>query len=275
MKNIFSQRLSSPAVFSIVALLFFFSSSFAQSLDVAYVPTPDFVVEEMLDMAGVGPGDYVIDLGCGDGRIVIAAAQRGAFGHGVDLDPKRIEEARKNAEEEGVADNVVFVEENIYETDFSKANVITMYLFPTINIKLRPSLLEKLEPGSRLVSHDFSMDDWKADKHVRVNDHSVYFWVIPANIEGVWSWDAGAESFEMRTSQKYQNLYLTILSDHSSLKVENNLLSGSRISFTATDSSTQKKYVYSGQVGEGKIEGIVQIHDGDNKTVENWTAVLE
>src|SRR6056297_3929629 len=139
MKNIFSQRLSSPAVFSIVALLFFFSSSFAQSLDVAYVPTPDFVVEEMLDMAGVGPGDYVIDLGCGDGRIVIAAAQRGAFGHGVDLDPKRIEEARKNAEEEGVADNVVFVEENIYETDFSKANVITMYLFPTINIKLRPS----------------------------------------------------------------------------------------------------------------------------------------
>lgn len=275
MKNMIFQKLKSSAIFSIIALLFFFSSASAQSLDVAYVPTPDFVVEEMLDMAGVGPGDYVIDLGCGDGRIVIAAAKRGAFGHGVDLDPQRIEEAWENAEKEGVADKVVFVEENIYDTDFSKANVITMYLFPTINIKLRPSLLEKLEPGSRIVSHDFSMDDWKADKHIRENDHSVYFWVIPARVEGTWSWKAGGERFEMMARQKFQDIYLTILSDDSSFKVENNLLSGSRISFTATDSSTQKKYVYSGQVEEGKIEGIVQIHDGDNKTVENWMAVLE
>lgn len=275
MKNTIFQKLTSSAVFNIVAWLFFFSSASAQSLDVAYVPTPDFVVEEMLDMAGVGPGDYVIDLGCGDGRIVIAAAKRGAFGHGVDLDPQRIEEAWENAEKEGVADNVVFVEENIYETDFSKANVITMYLFPTINIKLRPSLLEKLEPGSRLVSHDFSMDDWKADKHVRVNDHSVYYWVIPARVDGTWRWEAGGERFEMTARQKFQDIYLTVLSVDSSFKVENNLLSGRRISFTATDSSTQKKYIYSGQVEEGKIEGIVQIHDGDNKTVENWTAVLE
>ncbi|SHJ58167.1 Methyltransferase domain-containing protein [Tangfeifania diversioriginum] len=275
MRNRNLLNLKIKSFFGLIAFLFFFIYSPAQSLDVAYVPTPDFVVEEILDMAGVGPGDYVIDLGCGDGRIVIAAAKRGAFAHGVDLDPQRIKEARENAEKEGVTDKVVFVEENIYDTDFSKANVITMYLFPTINIKLRPSLLEKLEPGSRLVSHDFSMDDWKADKHVRVNDHSVFFWVIPANVEGTWSWESGGERFEMRARQKFQDIYLTVLSDDSSLKVENNFLSGERISFTATDSSTQKKFIYSGQVKGEKIEGIIQIHAGENKTVENWKAVLE
>jgi SAM-dependent methyltransferase len=275
MKNMISQKLKSKAFFSVIALLFVFASASAQSLDVAYVPTPDFAVEEMLDMAGVGPGDYVIDLGCGDGRIVIAAAKRGAFAHGVDLDPERIEEAWENAEKEGVADKVVFVEENIYETDFSKANVITMYLFPTINIKLRPSLLEKLEPGSRLVSHDFSMDDWEADKHVRINDHSVYFLVIPARVEGTWSWETGGEKFEMRARQKFQSMYLTVLSDDATYNVEDNLLNGRRISFTATDDSSGKRYVYSGQVEDGKIEGIVQIHDGDNKSVENWMAVLK
>ncbi|MFW5831886.1 MAG: SAM-dependent methyltransferase, partial [Prolixibacteraceae bacterium] len=125
MKLLFFQKVALVAFSALVAFLFSSTSVFAQNLDVAYVPTPHDVVERMLDMAGVGPGDYVVDLGCGDGRIVIAAAKRGAYGHGIDLDPQRIKEARKNAKKAGVADIVVFAEQNIYDTDFSKANVIT------------------------------------------------------------------------------------------------------------------------------------------------------
>ncbi len=121
----------------------------AQDLDVPYVPTPNKVVEKMLDLADVNAGDYVIDLGSGDGRIVIAAAKRGATGHGIDLDPDRISEARANAASSEVNDKVMFMEANIFNTDFSNASVITMYLLPTVNEKLRPELLEKLEPPRR------------------------------------------------------------------------------------------------------------------------------
>jgi SAM-dependent methyltransferase len=270
----FNRKSVSGVITAIVILLFVNSAADAQKLDVAYVPTPDFVVERMLDMANVGPGDYVIDPGCGDGRIVIAAAKRGAFGHGVDLDPQRIEEARENADKAGVANKVVFVVENIFDTDFSRANVIAMYLFPDINFKLRPTLLDKLEPGSRIVSHDFDMYDWKADKqHGRMEDHAVYLWIVPAKVQGNWSWKTGGKKFKMSAAQKFQELNLTVLSEGIVLNVENSLLSGKRISFTATNPSNGKKYVYSGRAENGAITGIVQIHDGNNKTVENWTAV--
>jgi SAM-dependent methyltransferase len=266
----------SGIIAAIILSLFVQSAVNAQKLDVAYVPTPDFVVDRMLEMAKVGPGDYVIDLGCGDGRIVIAAAKRGAFAHGVDLDPQRIEEAFENAEKEGVSDKVVFKEENIYDTDFAKASVITMYLFPDINLKLRPSLLENLEPGTRIVSHDFDMGDWNADQqHGRMEEHAVYLWIVPAKVGGNWRWQTAGEEFKMSSVQEFQELNLSILSNGKFLDVENSLLSGKRISFTATNPSNSKKYVYSGRADNGVITGIVQIHDGDNKTVENWTAVKE
>ena len=269
-------KLGFNLITGLVVFLLFRPDANAQILDVAYVPTPDDVVERMLEMANVGPGDYVIDLGCGDGRIVIAAAKRGAFGHGVDIDPQRIKEAQENANKAGVADKVIFVEENIYDTDFSRANVIAMYLFPSINIKLRPSLLENLEPGSRIVSHDFNMDEWKADKqHGRMAEHAIHFWIVPAKVEGAWSWKNAGKEFKMSAGQKFQKLELGILSDGLTLNVENSLLSGKRISFIVTNPSNQKKYIYSGQVNEGEISGIVQIHDGNNKSVENWTAVLK
>ena len=275
-KNWVIRKLGFYLITGFVVFLFLHTDAYAQILDVAYVPTPDVVVERMLEMANVGPGDYVIDLGCGDGRIVIAAAKRGAFGHGVDIDPQRIKEAHENAKKAGVADKVIFVEENIYDTDFSRANVITMYLFPSINIKLRPSLLENLEPGSRIVSHDFNMDEWKADKqHGRMEEHAIHFWIVPAKVEGAWSWKTAGNEFKMSAGQKFQKLELSILAEGATLKVENSLLSGKRISFTVTNPSNQKKYVYSGQVNEGEILGIVQIHDGNNKSVENWTAVLK
>ena len=267
-------------VFKLVSLtglfLVFFSCSKAQKLDVAYVPTPDSIVERMLDMADVGPGDYVIDLGCGDGRIVIAAAKRGALGHGVDLDSERVKEARKNAEIEGVTDRVVFVEQNIFDTDFSKANVVAMYLFPDINIKLRPSLLENLEPGSRIVSHDFQMDEWRPDKYYgRMETHSVYLWIVPAKVEGIWIGEVTGEKFKMTVSQEFQKLKLGVLLENTALNVESSLLSGKRISFTITNSSTLKKYIFSGQIDDDEISGIVQIHDGSNKSIDNWTVFRE
>ena len=276
MRNRNLLNLKIKSFFGLIAFLFFFIYSHAQSLDVAYVPTPDFVVERMLDMANVGPGDYVIDLGCGDGRINIAAAKRGAVGHGVDLDPDRIKEARKNATDAGVADKVAFVEQNIFDTDFSRANVIVMYLFPSINLKLRPSLLNNLEPGSRIVSHDFGMGDWKPDKQEgRMENHAVYLWIVPAKVKGSWSLEIDGEKYEMSISQEFQEIEIELASESSTFVVNDEMLSGQRISFTAANKSGHQKLVFSGEVEEKRMEGIVHIHNGDNKTVENWTAVME
>lgn len=275
-KKCFNRKSVSVLIAVIVLILFDNFGAVAQKLDVAYVPTPDIVVEKMLDMADVGPGDYVIDPGCGDGRIVIAAAKRGAFGHGVDLDPQRIEEALENAVKAGVSDKVVFVVENIFNTDFSRANVIAMYLFPDINIRLRPTLIDSLEPGSRIVSHDFGMDEWKPDQQRgKMEDHAVYLWIVPAKIKGNWSWRTASEEFKMSANQEFQKLELSISSEGKFLDVESSLLSGKRISFTVKNSSTGKKYVYSGRAENGLITGIVQVHEGNNKTVENWTALLK
>jgi hypothetical protein len=192
------------------------------------------------------------------------------------LDPKRIEEARENAEKAGVADKVVFQVKNIFDTDFSRANVIAMYLFPDINIKLRPAFLDKLEPDSRIVSHDFGMDEWKPDQqHGRMENHAVYLWVVPAKVGGNWKWNVSGEDFKLLVVQEFQKLELSISSEGKLFDVENSLLSGKRISFIATNPSNGRKYVYSGRAENGIITGIVQVHDGDNKTVENWTAVID
>ena len=149
-------------------------------LDVPYVPTKQEVVEEMLKIAGVKAGDVVYDLGCGDGRIVITAAKEfGATGIGVDLNPQRIKEANENAKAAGVTDKVTFVEGNLFDFDFSEASVVTLYLLPSVNLKLRPKLLQELKPGSRIVSHDFDMGDWEAEKVVEVGNDTIYFWTVP------------------------------------------------------------------------------------------------
>ena len=152
-------------------------------LDVPYVPTPMVVVEKMLDMAKVGRDDVVYDLGCGDGRIVItAASKRGARGIGIDLDPARIREAKANATNAGVQDRVRFVQGDLFEADFSKASVVTLYLLPRVNAKLRPQLWRQLEVGSRVVSHGFDMgDDWPPDEIAQVEGKTVYYWTIKAS----------------------------------------------------------------------------------------------
>jgi ubiquinone/menaquinone biosynthesis C-methylase UbiE len=152
----------------------------ARSPDVPYVPTKQEVVEEMLRMAGVKPGDVVYDLGCGDGRIVITAAQKfGARGIGVDINPQRIAEANANARRAGVEKEVTFKLGDLFEADIREATVVTLYLLPDVNLRLKPKLIRDLKPGTRVVSHDFSMgDDWKPERALRLGNDWIYFWTI-------------------------------------------------------------------------------------------------
>ncbi|MBD2412268.1 SAM-dependent methyltransferase [Nostoc calcicola FACHB-389] len=151
--------------------------------DVPYVPTPEPVVDAMLKVAKVGKNDVLYDLGSGDGRIVNTAAQRyGTRGIGIDIDPQRIQEANDNAQKAGVTDRVKFVQQDLFNTDFSEATVVTLYLLPEINLKLRPKLLKELKPGTRIVSHAFDMGDWKPQQTLNVEGKSVYYWVVPKEI---------------------------------------------------------------------------------------------
>lgn len=277
MKKTFSSRnqkgkaLLFPMLFFVILLTTQVPAE-AQQKDVPYVPTPNEVVEKMLDAANVGPGDYVIDLGSGDGRIVIAAAKRGAFSHGVDIDPQRIKEARANAREADVEDRVVFVEGNIFETDFSKASVLTMYLLNSVNLKLRPKILETLNPGTRIVSHSFNMNDWKPDDQHKVNHSNVYYWVIPADVEGQWNWQINGKMFTMDVHQKYQEVDLNVKSGNTAMNVEESILSGDRITFSVKHPSNNEKYIFSGRINGSEIEGLAQVHNGNEASVESWTA---
>lgn len=151
-----------------------------QQLDVPYVASKPEVVQAMLTIAAVNKDDIIYDLGCGDGRIVITAAKEyGATGVGIDIDPKRIEEANANAVQEGVTDKVKFIEQDLFDVDFSDASVVTLYLLPYLNLKLRPKLLEQLKPGTRIVSNEFDMGDWKPERQIKVGKSTIYFWTVP------------------------------------------------------------------------------------------------
>jgi SAM-dependent methyltransferase len=179
--------------------------------DVVWVPTPDAMVEKMLDMAKVTANDYVIDLGSGDGRTVITAAQRGARAHGIEYNPDMVELSKRNAAAAGVADKATFVKADLFETDFSKAQVITMFLLPSINLRLRPTILN-MKPGTRIVSHAFRMAGWRADRtdtlrvkgpHPGQGDEStLYLWVVPADVRGAWTGDG----LDLRIDQNYQDI---------------------------------------------------------------------
>ncbi len=172
-----SLPLSAAAVLAVVSI----QTAHTQppQLDVPYVPTPEPVVEKMLDLAKVGPNDVVYDLGSGDGRIVILAAQRGARAVGVDIDPQRVREARANAQRANVGDRAEFRQGNLFDVNLAPASVVTLYLLPGVNLKLKPKLLKELRPGTRIVSHSFDMGDWKPAKTADVDGRKVHLWIVP------------------------------------------------------------------------------------------------
>jgi len=273
--NSISQTIKYQLI-AIMLSVFIFSAAYinGQELDVPYVPTPSLVVEKMLDLAEIKPGEYLIDLGSGDVRIVIAAAKRGAIGHGIDIDPVRIDEANKNARDAGVNDKVLFIEHDIFNADFSRADVVTMYLLNSVNRKLRPYLLEKLRPGTRVISHDFDMDDWAYDEFLYLDDSSIYKWIVPADVKGRWKWTNGSNSYTMTINQEFQKIRISLSSNEDNLIVYSSILSGDKITITAENPSKRENYLFNGQVNGNEITGTVQIRNDRNSTVENWNANL-
>jgi SAM-dependent methyltransferase len=210
-------RLRLIRFLAVLAVVLAGAAAFAQKdEEVPFITTPDNVTQEMLRMANVGPGDHVIDLGSGDGRIVILAAKRfGATGLGVEIDPELVRQSIRNARDAGVAARVTFREQDLFQTDLSVATVITMYLLPQVNLQLRPAVLA-LKAGTRVVSHDWDMGDWKPDRTsvVPVPDKKVgleksskvHLWVVPAQVEGLWCGTGPLSEFSLRLSQRYQEV---------------------------------------------------------------------
>jgi hypothetical protein len=205
-------------------------------LFVVFVGTPQDVVDRMLKMAHVTKADVVCDLGCGDGRIVVTAAKKfGTRGIGFDLDPQRIKESRANAEQAGVTDRVTFKQQDLFKTPISEATVLTMYLLPSVNMKLRPRILSELRPGTRVVSHAFTMEDWKPDQQSSEGGGNVYFWLVPANLTGTWKvsglGQAGA-SGTLDVEQKFQQAKATLDTGNGAQPVRDFKIEGDRVTFT-------------------------------------------
>jgi len=228
--------------------------------DVVWVPTPQALVDKMLDMADVTPEDYLIDLGSGDGRIVISAAKRGVKGHGIEYNPDMVELSKRNAAEEGVSDKAKFLEADLFESDLSQATVITMFLLQELNMELRPKILN-LKPGTRIVSNSFDMGEWVADKIATAEEDcrhycTAYFWVVPAKVEGTWKMPQG----ELTLDQTFQKITGLLRSGDEIIPVRGRL-TGNDIIFAAEDR------LYAGRVNGNSMEG-------DIKGVSNskWSA---
>jgi precorrin-6B methylase 2 len=219
--------------------------------DVIWVPTPQELVDKMLDMAKVTPKDYVIDLGSGDGRTVITAAKRGAKALGIEYNPDMVELSKRNAAKEGVSDRANFVKADLFESDFSEATVITMFLLPGINIRLRPKILD-LKPGTRIVSNSFTMGEWTADEEGTVKNGCASYctallWIVPAKVEGTWQLSQG----ELALQQTFQMVSGALRSGNVSAPVTNGRLNGNQITFIAGGNQ------YSGYVNGDVMEGNV------------------
>lgn len=255
----------------IIAILFASSLGYAQTAkefeprvgqagkDVVWVPTPDELVEKMLNLGNVTASDFVIDLGSGDGRTVIFAAKRGARAHGIEYNPEMVELSKRNAAAAGVSARATFAKEDLFESDFSKASVITMFLLPTINLKLRPKILD-LKPGTRIVSNSFTMGEWREDASDSLDGECINWctallWIVPAKVGGVWKLPQG----ELTLQQNYQFITGTLKSANQVTPIANGRLKGDEILFNAGG------VVYAGQVSGDGMRGTLS-------SGGNWTA---
>lgn len=230
--------------------------------DVVWVPTPEDLVARMLDMAKVTASDYVIDLGSGDGRIAIAAGKRGAHALGIEYNPEMVALSNRNAKAAGVADRVKFVKADIFESDFSRATVITMYLLPYLNLRLRPTILS-LKPGTRVVSHAFTMEDWEPDQRAMVEGRDAYLWIVPAKVEGTWNVryrvGAGEETAQVALTQTFQKFQGTAaIGQAKQIGVVGARLNGADIAFALDDGNGMRRE-FSGRVNGTRMEGSVKV----------------
>ena len=255
---------------------------------VPYVQTPMEIVERMMRMAEVKKGDYVIDLGSGDGRIVIAAAKRGARGLGVDLDPALVRLATENAQAAGVSALARFEARDIFETDLSGASVVAFYLLPEFNAKLLPRLL-KLKPGTRIVSHDGGIADWPPDERLEMRAPEkpvgvggvsrVELWIVPADARGTWASQipghGGAWAF--RVKQRFQELDIEVGAQGRDLLVRNSRLRGTEIKMVVTGivGARAWNHLFEGQIQDGRISGQLSVSDGNQIRTYPWTATRQ
>lgn len=247
--------------------------------DVPYVPSPQVVVDEMLRLAEVTKNDFVMDLGSGDGRILITAASKfGAQGVGVDLDEALIQESEENARVAGVTDRVRFIRQDLFKTDLSKASVITLYLLPNVNMRLRPVFLG-LKPGTRIVAHDFDLGDWQPDvkRTIRKN---VMLWIVPAKIEGRWRLQlplpAGAQTLEVEIRQKHQEIDGVVrVANRPPAGLWQAVLHGDRVRFVIvdnTDRDNEANMYFEGVVRGNVMEGEFRRGVGEPQTRHAWRA---
>jgi SAM-dependent methyltransferase len=261
--------------------------------DVRFVPTPNEVVMEMLKMARVTANDIVYDLGCGDGRFVITAAKIfGARGVGIDIDPARIQESTENARKAGVSDRVKFIQHDLFKAAIGEATVVALYLETDLNLKLRPKLFRDLKPGTRIVSHEFDMDNWKPDNSGMVRnvelfyqpnvpskkDTDYYYWVVPASVAGTWRWSmstpAGKDEFALRLTQQFQEIQGEVNVKGRKASIGDARLVGDQISFMFNDDKKKQKAVmrFMGRISGDIIKGDVEIQGGPSAGNHNWTA---
>ncbi len=258
--------------------------------DVVYVPTPQIVVDTMLSMAKVGPKDFVIDLGSGDGRMIITAVKKfGAQGLGVDLSDDLLAEAARNAKIEGVADRAIFVKQNLFETDLTSATIITTYLLPQMNERLRPKILS-MKPGTRLVAHDYAMGEWSADetrtldvpeKKVGTAGKSyLFFWTVPAKVAGRWQaptrTDSPASQWEFELGQRFQMLDGVAKNGSETVKLRTMEIKGDQISimFLTKPGDNRTRHEFKGVVNGDAISGTLTVGEGAASKQMSWNLKL-
>lgn len=238
--------------------------------DVIWVPTPEELVERMLRMAQVTQNDFVIDLGSGDGRIAIAAAKKfGARAQGIEYNPDMVDLSNKSAQSQGVGTRVKFMKADIFESDFNQATVITMYLLPGLNLKLRPKLLD-MKPGTRITSHQFTMDDWEADETTMMDGRRAYLWIVPAKVQGTWKLSSGSEELDLTLEQRYQKLDGNVRLGPLNAGLRETRLVGERIQFSLVDQTGVRRDFVGRVTGPNAMEGTVKAETGGEA---RWNAV--
>jgi hypothetical protein len=236
--------------------------------DVIWVPTPDDVVDRMLTMAQVTPSDFVMDLGSGDGKIAIAAARKfGARSLGIEYNSDMVKLAQDNAQMAGVAEKASFRRADIFATDFSQASVITLYLLPALNMKLRPQILS-MRPGTRVASHSFNMEDWEADEISTLDGRRAYFWIVPANVMGTWNLELNNQRMEVTLEQTFQKIGGSVSLGHAQGGLREARLRGASIAFAYVDSAGVRRD-FTGRVSGSRMEGSFRDEKGQEG---RWSA---